>query len=128
MEFEYVDESEIEFSFTERKKKTPSLFDSEIVDRHFWGNDAGSHLVMGLARIAIRKEMTKEFYMDNIDSSDKANMLSKEHRNELKMFQLEILKEMMTKYSLKIIQFDTGDCKIIVLETFDVVKDFEEAI
>lgn len=122
MEFEYVDESEIEFSFHERKKKTPSLFDSKIEDRTYWGNDPGTELVMALARIQIRK-CIKNLRLMNIDTDDMTSVLGKEYRDELRIYQLEMLKVLITKDKYTIVQDSNGEMLLELVTPFHLVEE-----
>ena len=117
MEFEYIDESEIEYTTPIRQKKTPSLFDSNLEDRNYWGNDPGSYLTMSLVRVHIRK-MIKNLRLMNVDTDDMTARLSKEHRNELRIYQLEMLKFLITKDKYTIVQDDDGEYVINIIEPY----------
>lgn len=122
MEFEFIDESEIECSFTERKKKTPSLFDSNIEDRTYWGNDPGTELVMALARIQIRKSI-KNLRLMNVDTDDMTSVLGKEYRDELRIYQLEMLKVLITKDKYNIVQDSKGEMLLELVTPFDLIEE-----
>jgi glutathionylspermidine synthase len=97
MEFEFIDESEIVsargFS-SDRIKKTPSIFDTPLEDRTYWGNDPGSEITKIFARMEIRKAI-KQLYLMDIEFMDRTRRLSKEDREELRIYQLEMLHIMM---------------------------------
>lgn len=91
MDFEFIDENEIEYSSNVRTKKTPSLYDSNITDRTYWGNDAGTELAMALARIEIRKSLRNMELID-VDDHDLTRVLLKTYRDELRIYQAEMIK------------------------------------
>jgi hypothetical protein len=122
MEFEFIDESEIEYSSTPRKKKTPSLFDSKIEDRTYWGNDPGTELVMALARIQIRKSI-KNLRLMNVDTEDMTSVLSKEYRDELRMYQLEILNVLITQDKYIIVQDSRGEMLLELVQPLELVEE-----
>jgi hypothetical protein len=115
MEFEFIDESEIEYSTSPRTKKTPSLFDTPLEDRTYWGNDAGTELAMTLARIQIRKSI-KNLKLIDIDDHDLTRVLLKEYRDELRMYQLEMLGILITKDNYEIVQGCDGEMLLQIIE------------
>ena len=122
MEFEFIDESEIEYSSTPRKKKTPSLFDSALIDRNYWGNDPGTELVMALARIQIRKSI-KNLRLMNVDTDDMTSVLVKECRDELRMYQLEMLNVLITQDKYIIVQDSRGEMLLELVQPLDLVEE-----
>lgn len=114
MQFEFIDESEIEFSVSERTKKTKSLFDSPIADRSYWGNDAGTELAMSLARIQIRKSV-KNLKLIDIDDHDLTRVLLKRYRDELRMYQLEMIKVLITKDNVIVVQTMDGEWELQIV-------------
>jgi hypothetical protein len=108
MDFEFIDESEIEFSTTVRVKKTPSLFDSELHDRTYWGNDAGTELAMALARIQIRKSI-KNMKLIDVNDHDLTRVLLKEYRDELRAYQLEMISVLITENTVITVQNSEGE-------------------
>jgi hypothetical protein len=115
MDFEFIDESEIEYSTSPRTKKTPSLFDSRLEDRTYWGNDAGTELTMALARIHIRKSI-KNLKLIDIDDYDLTRVLLKEYRDELRMYQLEMLGILITENKYEIVQDCDGEMLLQIIE------------
>lgn len=110
MEFEFIDESEIVPSRGfggDKVEKTPSIFDTPLEDRTYWGNDPGSEIIMIFARMQIRKDIKKSILID-IDKDDYCARLSKEHRNELRIYQLEMLKVFVgeNQYELHQVGYD----------------------
>lgn len=108
MDFEFIDESEIEYSTTPRTKKTPSLFDSDLFDRTYWGNDAGTELAMALARIQIRKSI-KNMKLIDVNDHDLTRVLLKEYRDELRMYQLEMISILITENTVITVQNSDGE-------------------
>lgn len=89
-----------------KKKLTPSLYDTRMEDRTYWGNDDGSKLLVSLARNAIRKDMKFGILFD-VDYDDLTRVLNKEYKQELIQYQLELMKELVM------------DSEIMVIETND---------
>lgn len=89
---EFIDESEVEFVRPGRKKKTPSLFDTPISERTYWGNDKGTALIKSLARNAIRRSVRDRVYYD-VNDEDLTRVLSREDRNELIEYQIDLIKK-----------------------------------
>jgi len=108
MDFEFIDESEIEYSTTVRVKKTPSLFDSALIDRTYWGDDAGTELAMALARIQIRKSI-KNMQLIDVNDHDLTRRLLKEYREELRLYQLEMISILITENTVITVQNSEGD-------------------
>lgn len=106
--FEIIDEDDVEFSRNRKAKKTPSLFDSPLSERTYWGNDKGSELNCCLARTAISKSLRRGIIFD-IDDSDLTRVLNKEYKQELKQFQMELLEEMMKENNVIVSQDDNGN-------------------
>jgi len=130
MEFEFIDESEIVPSRGfggEKVEKTPSIFDTPLEDRTYWGNDAGSEILMIFARMEIRKSI-KNLRLINIEHYDYAARLSKEHRDELRIYQLEMLQVLITQDNYTIRQLDYGDCEIVILPHYQNVEELYTAI
>jgi hypothetical protein len=130
MEFEFIDETEIVTSRGfggEKVEKTPSIFDTPLEDRTYWGNDAGSEILMIFARMEIRKSI-KNLRLINIEHYDYAARLSKEHRDELRIYQLEMLQALITQDSYTIRQLDYGDCEIVILPHYQNVEELYTTI
>ena len=108
MDFEFIDESEIEFSRNVGVKKTPSLFDSALIDRTYWGDDAGTELAMALARIQIRKSI-KNMQLIDVNDHDLTRRLLKEYREELRLYQLEMISILITENTVITVQNSEGD-------------------
>lgn len=114
MDFEFIDEDQIESSRSEKQKKTPSLFDSPLIERHYWGNDAGTELAMSLTRIQIGRCIRKMKLLD-IDNYDFSRRLNKEYREELCKYQLKMLCIMLEDKQFTIIQNNDGDMEIVLI-------------
>ena len=125
MEFEIIDESEVEFTYTERVKKTPSLFDSALEDRTYWGNDPGTELSMSMARIQIRKYIKNLKLMD-VDDHDLSRRLLKPYRDELRMYQLEMLSILLANSIYTIAQAEYGEMNIVIVEPYNPDLEKEE--
>ena len=123
MEFEYIDESEIQF--TERVKKTKSLFDSPLIDRSYWGDDVGSELTMALGRNRIRKSI-KNLKLFNVDDDELTRKLIKKYRDELRMYQIEMLSVLITQDKYEIVQDCNGEMLLQLVTPFHLIE--EEAI
>lgn len=123
MDFEFIEEDEIVTSRGERKeKKTPSLFDTPIEDRTYWGGDAGTDLLMTLARIEIRRSI-RNLRLINLETNDFVARLGKDYRIELRIYQLEMLRIMITQDSYTIRQLDDGDYEIVILPHYQNIDD-----
>ena len=109
MEFELIDESEIEFSRTAKVKKTPSLYDSRIEDRTYWGNDPGTEICMALARMQIRKSI-KDLKLFDVDNEELSSHLLKEYRDELRLYQIEMIKALITQDVVKVV-YNNNTCE-----------------
>lgn len=114
MEFEFIDEDQIEFSRKPKEKKTPSLYDTPISDRTYWGNDPGTEIAMALARIQIRKHIKNLKLMD-VDDHDLTRGLLKRYRDELRDYQLEMLKVLITQDKYIIVQNDDGEMELEII-------------
>ena len=90
-------------SFKKKKKakKTPSLFDSNLVDRSYWGNDPGTDLEISLTRVQISRSLNKGEMLD-IKNCSKAAHLS--HANVMKL--------MEEQFHLMTLIADENDCNI----------------
>lgn len=116
MEFEFIDESEIVPSRGfggDKVEKTPSIFDTPLEDRTYWGNDPGSEIIMIFARMQIRKEL-KLFTLIDIDKDDYCSRLSKEHRKELHIYQLEMLQVFFGEKQYELRQDGYGYYRIVI--------------
>ena len=113
MDFEYIDESEIEYTISDRVKKTKSLFDTPISDRSYWGNDAGTELAMALARIQIRKSI-KNLKLIDVNDHDLTRRLLKEYRDELRNYQLEMISVLITEVTITV-QNSDGEWELQLL-------------
>ena len=67
-----------------KAKKTKSLFDTNTVDRSFWGNDPGTDLEMAMTRVEISRSLNKGAMLD-IKNCSKAAHLS--HANIMKLME-----------------------------------------
>lgn len=121
MDFEFIDESEVEYSARggsrEKKEKIDSLFDKPRENRTYWGkelcfdgemrDDLGTQLAMTLVRMEIRRSVKKMILID-IDDHDLSRRLNIEYRIELRNYQLDVLKEfVMDKH--KNVEFVTDE-------------------
>lgn len=123
MDFEFIDEDEVVSCRGERKiKKTPSLFDTPIEERTYWGGDAGTELLMVFSRRLIRKSI-KNLRLINLETNDYVARLNKEYREELRIYQLEMLRIMITQDSYTIRQLDDGDYEIVILPRYQNIDD-----
>ena len=122
MDFEFIDESEIEYSTSPRTKKTPSLYDGVLTDRTYWGNDPGTELTMALSRIQIRKSI-KNLKLIDIDDHDLTRILLKEYRDELRMYQLEMLSILITESKYEIVQGFDGEMLLKIIEPSVLVEE-----
>lgn len=99
---------------TNRKpKKTPSLYDSNIVDRSYWGNDPGTDIEMSLTRIQIRRSL-KEGEMLDIKNYEKAAHLSHKSIMELMEYQFYFMTILADEDSLKIFKNIDDDGYVMV--------------
>ena len=104
MEFEYIDEDQVELSRQTKKKMTPCLLDKPRENRTYWGkelgtdgeyhDDLGTQLAMCLAQSAIRRSIRNRILLD-IDDFHLSARLNKEYRNELRQYQLYVLQELI---------------------------------
>lgn len=120
MDFEFIDESEIEFSGRggNRKKKTPSLFDTPLVERNYWGwqdkgngekyLDPGTEIAIHLMKNRIRKSVKNGFLLD-VTNEYPAMRLNKEFIDQLVRFQLEFLFELMSDGTIVARQNESGE-------------------
>lgn len=123
MDFEFIDEDDVVSCRGERKiKKTPSLFDTPIEERTYWGGDAGTELLMVFSRRLIRKSI-KNLRLINLETNDYVARLNKEYREELRIYQLEMLRIMITQDSYTIRQLDDGDYEIVILPRYQNIDD-----
>jgi hypothetical protein len=106
--FEFIDESEIEYCNTHKMKKTSSLFDSPNSERHYWGNDAGTELAMALARIEIRKSIKKGIIID-INDHDLTRRLLQKYREELNFYQLEMISVLLNESNVVVVHKGKGE-------------------
>lgn len=118
MDFEFIDESEIQTTRKgrpkgEKKEKKYTLFDSRLEDRTYWGRengsdenskiDPGTQLSMALMRNRISFAI-RDGYLIDIDDHEISMRLAKEFREELKNHQMEILLEMMSGCPFEIVK------------------------
>lgn len=73
-----------------KAKKTPSLYDSNTIDRSYWGNDPGTDIEMSLTRIEIRRSLNDGEMLD-IKNYRNASHLSNENVVELMKYQLHFM-------------------------------------
>lgn len=121
MEFEFIDESEIVNSRSEKTKKTPSLYDSKIEDRTYWGNDPGTEMLMALTRMNIRRSI-KNLKLVDIDNDEISCRLLKQYRNELKIYQMEMLKALITQDIVQVIQNKEGEWELQIVPHISLVE------
>lgn len=108
-----ADLSTMQFKRSVKKKVTPSLFDTELANRTYWGRedkndpeskiDPGTLLVMSMMRLRISKAVRKGHLID-VEHDDMAIILSKEFRKELRDYQIMIFQNLM----------DDGDVQVIL--------------
>lgn len=104
MEFEYIDEDQVEHSRKPKEKKTESLFDEPKHNRTYWGkelgidgeyhDDLGTKMNVYLTQGAIRRAIRNRILLD-IDDYHLSARLNKEYRDDLRNYQLSILQEMI---------------------------------
>lgn len=108
MDFEFIEESEIEYSKRggngQKKEKTESLFDESKYNRTYWGkelgidgeyyDDLGTKINVCLTHGAIRRSIRNRILLD-IDDYYLSARLNKEYRDELRKYQLMVLEEMI---------------------------------
>ena len=108
MEFEYIDESEVEVCRKTKEPKTHSLFDEPKTNRTYWGkelcvgeeyhDDLGTKINFALTKGAIRRAIRNKILLD-IDDYYLSARLNNEYRIELRKYQLELLEELiMSQY------------------------------
>ena len=118
MDFEFIDEDQIEHSRHVKQKKTPSLFDSKLEDRTYWGRteindnlsviDPGTQLSFSLMKSRIMSAIRNGHLID-IDDHEISIRLAMEFRNQLKDFQMEVLMEMMMNKPFEIVRDEYGN-------------------
>ena len=114
IDYEYIDE-ELVVSRERKPKKTPSMFDTPLEERTFWGNDKGSELVMLLATRRIR-ECIRNGVLFDVDDDDLTRRLIKQHKDELKKEQLEIMFHLMDQKQIIVKQDENGKWIITKME------------
>lgn len=105
MDFEFIDEDQIETTRSGRKKKTPSLYDTPLADRSFWGKtmykdgelvlDPGSQIAIFQTRSMIRRSLRKGLIFD-VDDSYPARRLNNDLVEELVQYQIDLLISMVS--------------------------------
>lgn len=109
MDFEFIDENEIVHSRRggsgEKIKKTPSLFDTPLLDRNYWGwqdigngekfLDPGTKIAMATMRSRIRTSISNGVLLD-VANEYPAMRLNKEFVDELIKYQFEFLFDLMS--------------------------------
>ena len=129
MDFEFIDESEVEYSPRSgnrpKKEKIDSLFDKPRENRTYWGkelcfdgemrDDIGTQLAMTLARIHIRRSI-KQMILIDVDDHHLSRRLNNEYRIELRNYQLDLLKELvMDKHeNVNFITNEYGETVILI--------------
>lgn len=118
MEFEFIDEDQIECVRAGRKKKTPSLYDTPLVDRTFWGKtmfkdgelvlDPGSQIAIAQTKSMIRRSLRKGLIFD-IDDSYPARRLNNDLVEQLFDYQIDLLLSMISDGILVAHQDKDGD-------------------
>ena len=93
--------SMLKFPRKKKAKKTKSLFDTNTVDRSFWGNDPGTDLEMAMTRVEISRSLNKGEMLD-IKNCSKAAHLS----------HVSIMKLMEEQFHLMTLIADENDCNI----------------
>ena len=76
-----------------KKKLTPSLYDTPLENRTYWGNDPGSEIAIANARLKISSSIRKGYLFD-LDEDKNIRRLNKEYLDELYVFQMELLKHL----------------------------------
>lgn len=120
-----VEVANLNFKRNRKKKKTPSLFDTELSSRTYWGRedknnpdskvDNGTLLIMSLMGSKINKSLRNNIVID-IDNHDMSKRLVKEFRDQLKIHQINLLQEKMEGVCFRLDRFDNGDYLIIILD------------
>jgi hypothetical protein len=99
---------------TNRKpKKSSSLYDSNIIDRNYWGNDPGTDIEMSLTRIEIRRSL-KEGQMLDIKNYQKAAHLSYKSIMELMEYQFHFMTILADENSANIFENINNDGFVMV--------------
>lgn len=96
-----------------KPKKTSSLFDSNPVDRSYWGNDPGTDIEMALVRIEIGRSLNKGEMLD-IKNCDKGRHLNQENINELMKYQLHLMTIIADDDDCNIFKNINGDGSVAV--------------
>lgn len=107
MEFEYIDENDIEYSRRQKKKKVASLYDTPLADRTYWGNDPGTEIAILQMRTKIRRAIMNCQLLD-IDDTVPANRLSISDIDDLWEFQMKYLFSLVEDGVIRANQNDDG--------------------
>lgn len=93
-----------------RVKLTPSLYDTPIHDRTYWGNDAGSEIAMATGRTKISKCIRQGKLFD-VEDHIVTRRLNREYITELKQFQMMLIEAMEkeTEHQIIIVSGDDGE-------------------
>lgn len=117
MDFEIIDEDQIESVRSGRKKKTPSLYDTPLADRTFWGPtlkngemvlDPGSQIAIAQTKSMIRRSLRRGLIFD-IDDSLPARRLNNDLVEDLFKYQIDLLLSMISDGILVAHQDEDGD-------------------
>jgi len=105
--------SKLNFRKNRTAKKTPSLYDSNLLDRNYWGNDVGTDLEMALTRVEISRSLNKGFMLD-IKYCRTATHLSKDNISELMKYQLHLMTLIADDNDCNVFQNVNGDGSVMV--------------
>lgn len=129
MDFEFIDESDVEYSSrgggSKKTKKTPSLFDTPLLDRNYWGwqdkgngekqLDPGTQIAVTFMKGKIRNSIKNGILLD-IENEYPASRLNKEFRRELIEYQFDYLFELMSDGAIVARQNENGEWTIEKIE------------
>jgi hypothetical protein len=101
------------FKRKKKAKKTPSLFDSNLVDRSYWGNDPGTDLEISLTRVQISRSLNKGEMLD-IKNCRTATHLNKDNVSELMKYQLHLMTLIADENECNIFRNINGDGTVMV--------------
>lgn len=96
-----------------KKEKTPSLFDTPVTDRTYWGNDVGTTIAMGLVRIRIRQSL-REHQMFDFYDDHYASLLGKENLQEMKDYEIQLMKEMFFEDGVSTFKMSNNDGTVVI--------------
>lgn len=108
--------SRLNLSRKAKKKRTPSLYDTPLADRTYWGNDPGSEIVKTQVRPEIRRCL-KLGHMFDFASDSNVARLSKNDVQELREYELYFMTVLYAMDGLK--EFMTADCENFVVVSYN---------